>query len=124
MRTVDLALYADVLAAKAASVAAQLERARDALRQAAIERDARSALDQATITRLERLGALTRPDARRLRAEVVDLAADLAALGELQAWTEARLADARGPASTTDAESAASFGDELRAGTARSRGAA
>jgi len=40
MRTVDLAVYLDVLAAKHAGLAAQLERSRDRLRQASIEREA------------------------------------------------------------------------------------
>lgn len=95
MRTVDLALYADVLAAKAASVAAQLERARDALRQAAIEREARRALDEATVARLERLGVLGSCDARASRADALELAATLSALEELQAWVEGRLFEAR-----------------------------
>ena len=54
MRAVDLALYADTLAGKASTLAAQLERARDSLRQAAIEREARRSIDEATIERLER----------------------------------------------------------------------
>ena len=123
VRSVDLALYADVLAAKAAGVAAQLERARTALRQAAIEREASVALDAPIVTRLEKLGALTCVDARNLRSEVIDLAADLAALRELQAWTEKRLAEAREPAPAGAVRAASSFGDELRVSTARSRAA-
>ena len=95
MRAVDLALYADALAAKASVVAARLERARDTVRQAAIERAARRTLSPATIERLESLGVLTHADVRALRAEAADLAADLAALEELQAWVEARLVEAR-----------------------------
>ena len=95
MRTVDLALYADVLAARASAVAAQLERKRDALRQVAIEREARRALGADALVRLERLGVVTVADVRALRAEIAELAADLAALEELQAWVERRLADAR-----------------------------
>ena len=91
MHSVDLALYADTLAARASTVAAQLERARDGLRQATIERNARRHLDDATVERLERMGALGRVDARAKRAEVAELAANLAALEELQAWVEARL---------------------------------
>ena len=91
MRIVDLALYADVLAAKAARVACELERVRGELRRAAIEREARRALDERTLGRLERLGVVSRADARRLRREVVELAADLSALLALQAWTEAQL---------------------------------
>jgi hypothetical protein len=95
MRAVDLALYADALAAKASVVAARLERARDAVRQAAIERAARKALPRTTTERLERLDVLTQADVRALRADASDLVADLAALEELQAWVEARLAEAR-----------------------------
>ena len=95
MRAIDLALYADTLAAKASAVAAQLERARDALRQAAIEREARRSLDPATVERLARAGVLTTIDVRARRAEVAELAATLAALEELQAWVEGRLFAAR-----------------------------
>ncbi len=95
MRAIDLALYADVLAARAAALAAQLERERDALRQGAIEREARRSLDAGTVERLERLGVLTSVDVRAQRAEVGRLASDLAALEELQAWVEARLFEAR-----------------------------
>lgn len=123
MRTVDLALYADVLSAKAARVAAELERTRGALRQAAIEREARRALDPSALTRVERLGVLTRCDARRLRADVIELAADLAALRELQAWTEARLAEAAGAIRPNGAPAAASFDDEVRLAPAPSRAA-
>ncbi len=92
VRTVDLALYADVLAAKAARVSCELERVRGELRRAAIEREARRALDERTFGRLERLGVVSRADARRLRREVVELVVDLGALRALQAWTEAQLA--------------------------------
>ncbi len=95
MRAVDLALYADILAAKTSTLAAQLERARDSLRQAAIEREARRSIDEATIERLERLGVLSRAEARGQRADIAQLAADLAALEELQAWVESRLFAAR-----------------------------
>lgn len=91
MRSVDLALYADTLAARASAVVAQLERERDALRQAAIEREACRSLDQATVVRLERMGVLAAPDSRGTRAEIAELAADLGALEELQAWVEGRL---------------------------------
>ena len=95
MRTVDLALYADTLAAKVVTLAAQLERARDSLRQTAIEREARRSLDAASIERLERLGVVGRADPRGQRSEIAQLAADLAALEELQAWVESRLFAAR-----------------------------
>ena len=48
MRTVDLAVYLDVLAAKHAGLGAQLERSRDRLRQASIEREARRAVGPET----------------------------------------------------------------------------
>ena len=95
MREIDLALYADTLAAKASTLAAELERARDSVRQAAIEQEARRALDTATIARLERLGALGVADARAQRGEIAELVANLAAVEELQAWVEGRLFAAR-----------------------------
>ena len=88
-------MYADVLAAKAATLAAQLERARDALRQDAIEREARSVLDAATVERLERIGVVSATDVAARRAEVSALTRDLRAVEELQAWVEARLFEAR-----------------------------
>ncbi len=91
MRAIDLALYADTLAAQASALAARLERERDLLRQTAIEREARRSLAEATVGRLDRMGVLSRADARAQRAGVNQLAADLAALEELQAWVEARL---------------------------------
>ncbi len=95
MRSVDLALYADELAARAATLAAQLERARCRLRQEAIEREARRALDEGSVARLERLAVFHRRDVRELRAEIGELARALAAVEELQAWVEERLAGAQ-----------------------------
>ena len=95
MRTIDLAVYADVLAGKAATLAARLERARDALRQAAIEREVRGAFDPATVQQLERVGVVSAIDVAAQRAEVTALARDLRAVEELQAWVEARLFEAR-----------------------------
>jgi hypothetical protein len=91
MRAVDLAVFADALAGRAGGLAARLERTRDAIRQAAIERDARRALGPETVERLVALSVLSRADARELHAEARRLAADLAAVEELQAWVEARL---------------------------------
>jgi Fe2+ transport system protein FeoA len=95
MRAVDLALYADELAARSATLAAQLERARGRLRQAAIEREARRALDEGLVGRLESLGFLRGADTKVARAEVVELASAVAAVEELQAWVERRLYAAR-----------------------------
>jgi hypothetical protein len=92
MRSVDLAIYADSLAGEAAAVAARVERARARLRECAIEREARRDLPRLTVERLERLGLLRPGDERTLRAELSRLEADLAALEELQAWVESRLA--------------------------------
>jgi hypothetical protein len=92
VRSVDLALYADELAARAATLAAQLERTRCRLRQEAIEREARRALDEGSVARLERLGVLRRADPRELRADAHEVAASLAAVEALQAWVEERLA--------------------------------
>jgi hypothetical protein len=91
MRAVDLALYADELAARASTLAAQLERARGRLCQAAIERDARHALDDGLVARLEALGFLRAADTKAARAEVAELAAAVSAVEELQAWVERRL---------------------------------
>jgi hypothetical protein len=95
MRAVDLALYADELAARASTLAAQLERARGRLCQAVIEREARRALDDGLVARLEALGFLRAGDTKAARAEVGELAAAVAAVEELQAWVERRLYAAR-----------------------------
>ncbi len=92
MRNVDLAIYADTLAAEAAAVAARVERARSRLRESAIEREARRELARETVDRLERLGLLRPADEGRLGTELRRLEADLAALEELQAWVEVRMA--------------------------------
>ena len=95
MRAVDLAVYADSLAARVGTLAARLERARDELRQASIEREARRALDAETVERLERLGLVRVPELRGRREEIAALAADLAAVEQLQAWVEGKLFAAR-----------------------------
>jgi ribosomal 50S subunit-associated protein YjgA (DUF615 family) len=92
MRSIDLALYADELAARAATLAAQLERARCRLRQEALEREARRALDEGSVACLEALGLFGRADARSLRAEIRELGTSLTAVEELQSWVEGRLA--------------------------------
>ena len=94
MRSVDLALFADELAARAATLAAQLERARGRLRQAAIEREARRALDETSVARLESLGILRGAEPAEVRAEIRDLAASLGVVEELQVWVERRLFEA------------------------------
>ncbi len=109
MRTVDLALFADIVAARAAALEARLERARDRIRQAAIEREARRTLSASTVDRLEQVGALSASCVRAEREEVVELTASLAALRELLVWTERRLADAHaeaelGPVTPNDPE--------------------
>ena len=95
VRSVDLAVYADTLAARASALAARLERARARVRQAAIEREARHELGEETVARLESAGVLTRAGAGDERAEMATLAAELRALEELQAWVERRLFEAR-----------------------------
>jgi hypothetical protein len=94
MRPVDLAVYADQLAGESATLAAKAERARSRLRQAAIERRARSELTEASSVRLEALGLLGAVDERAVRAELRELEAALDALHELQAWVERELAGA------------------------------
>jgi hypothetical protein len=51
MRSVELAVYADALAGEAASLSARAERPRSRLRQAAIERRARTELSAVAIRR-------------------------------------------------------------------------
>jgi hypothetical protein len=94
MRSVDLALFADELAARAATLAAQLGRARGRLRHAAIEREARRALDETSVARLESLGILRIDDPGEIRSEIQELARSLEAVEELQAWVERRLFEA------------------------------
>jgi hypothetical protein len=91
VRAVDLALYADELAARASTLAAQLERARGRLRRAAIEREARRTLEDGLVERLEALGFLTCVDTKAARAEVAELASAVSAVEQLQAWVEQRL---------------------------------
>ena len=91
VRSVDLALYADLLAGEAASLAARIERERGKQRQASIEREARAALAAVAVERLEELGLLsTRGDA----ALIVELEESLDAIELLQAWVERALARA------------------------------
>ncbi len=92
MRGVDLAIYADTLAGESASLAARAERAHSRLRQAAIEKRARSQLSETTVERLEALGLLGSVDEALTRAELRELETNLDALEELQAWVEAELA--------------------------------
>jgi hypothetical protein len=92
MIPVELAIYADSLAGEAAALAARAERVRSRLRVAAIEREARTALDAETVGRLHGLGLLVEPDLKGLRAELRELEASLEALEALQAWVEQRLA--------------------------------
>jgi hypothetical protein len=95
MRTVDLAVYADELAARAATLAAQLERANARLRRAAIEKEACRALDERLVTQLEALDVLRNADTLAARAEIRELAAALHAVEKLQGWVEERLFAAR-----------------------------
>ena len=88
MRSIDLALYADALDGEAASLAARIEREDGKLRQAAIERAARTALAPVAIDRLEELGLLkTRGDPLAL----AELQEALDAVEALQAWGEETL---------------------------------
>jgi hypothetical protein len=91
VHSVDLALYADLLAGEAASLAARIERERGKQRQATIEREARAALAAVAVERLEELGLLsTRGDAPL----IVELEESLDAIELLQAWVERALARA------------------------------
>jgi hypothetical protein len=88
VRSVDLALYADLLAGEASSLAARLERERGKQRQASIEREARAALTPFAVERLEELGLLsTRGDV----STIAELEESLDAIEVLQAWVEGAL---------------------------------
>jgi hypothetical protein len=91
MRAVELAVYADALAGEAASLSARTERARSRIRQAAIEKGARTELTAVAVERLEALGLLGAIDERAARAELRELEAALDALEELQGWVEGEL---------------------------------
>jgi hypothetical protein len=91
VRSVDLAVYADALAGEASALAARAERLRSRLREDALEREARLALEPATVARLQQLGLLV-PVHDGAREELRALEESLAAIAELQAWVEARLA--------------------------------
>ncbi len=91
MRAVELAIYADALAGEAASLSARAERARSRLRQAAIEKGARTELTEIAVERLEALGLLGAIDEPSARAELRELEAALDALEELQGWVEGEL---------------------------------
>ena len=101
MRAVDLAVYADTLAARSSTIASQVERARARLREAAIEHEARRALGEQVVARLQPLGLFADLDAAEHGRYVQELTESLRALEQLQVWVEARLAllgreDARG----------------------------
>lgn len=113
MRAIDLALFSDLLCARVASTEARLERARDRIRQAAIEREARRALSPASVALLVQAGAFVDTDVRAERRDVAELAAMLGALHELQHWVEAQLFAAR--------EEAAAFALETPAAVDGSR---
>jgi hypothetical protein len=94
VRAVELAVYADALAGEAASLSARAERARSRIRQAAIEKRARSELTPVSIERLEALGLVGAVDEPAARAELRELEAALDALEELQSWVEGELSAA------------------------------
>ena len=94
MRAVDLAIYADALAGEGASLSARAERARSRLRQAAIEKRARTTLTPVAVERLEALGLVGAIDETAARDELRELEAALDALEELQSWVEAELGEA------------------------------
>ena len=93
VRSVDLAIYADTIAAEVAVVSARAERARCRLLESAIEHEARRALARPTVERLERLGLLRPADEQKASAELHRLETDVRALEELQEWVEAWLAE-------------------------------
>jgi glutamyl/glutaminyl-tRNA synthetase len=68
VRSIDLALYADELAARAATLAAQSNAYACPVTPEALERAARRALDEGAVARLEALGLMGRLDSPSLRA--------------------------------------------------------
>jgi hypothetical protein len=95
MRSVDLAVYVDALAAERAALSARVERARSTLREAAIERRARAELDAGTVALLDAAGILRAPrEVAGVMAGIAELEALVAAVEELQSWAEERLSTA------------------------------
>jgi len=107
VRAVDLAIYADLLAGEHAAFEARAEQARSRLREAAIERDARANLGVETVAQLEAMGVLGAVDEVKARSELRRLTKELAALEELQAWVESRLAAEQSRAEVVSRPSAA-----------------
>lgn len=91
MRTVDLAVLADTLAARAAVLSTRIERARQRVRQSELEREARRDLPAETVATLERMGMLERRPAEPDARDAAAAALQLEALRALQAWVESRL---------------------------------
>jgi hypothetical protein len=91
VRSVELAVFADSLAAEAAALAARVEQARSRLRQAAIEEEAAAALPFQVVGRLRALGLLTGGPVSDGPAELARLGLDLDAVLKLQAWVEQEL---------------------------------
>jgi histidine ammonia-lyase len=91
VRAVDLAVYADALAGEADALAARIERARAQLRQLEIEREAREALTESAVSRLEALGYFRPIDEDALCCALEVWARSCEALGELQTWVEGEL---------------------------------
>jgi hypothetical protein len=96
MRSVDLAVYADALAAEAAAIAARIEQARRLLREAAIEHEARLALPPEVVPRLVELGFLRGAPIGARTAELAELVTALRAVAVFQTWVEQELAAAQG----------------------------
>jgi hypothetical protein len=95
VRSVELAIYADSLAAEAAALAARVEQTRSRLRQAAIEEEAAAALPPQVVGRLRALGLLLGGSVADGPAELARLGLDLEAVLKLQSWVERQLRSAR-----------------------------
>jgi len=95
VRSVELAIYVDSLAAEAAALAARVEQTRSRLRQAAIEEEAAAALPPQVVGRLQALGLLVGGSVADGPAELARLGLDLEAVVQLQAWVERQLRSAR-----------------------------
>jgi Spy/CpxP family protein refolding chaperone len=94
VRSVELAIYADTLAAEAASLAPRPSARASRLRQAADRERAQRRAERRCRRAHEALGLFGGLDERATRAELRELEAALDALEELQAWVEAELAEA------------------------------
>src|SRR5262245_7882784 len=114
MRAADLAVLADVLEGEAHSLAVRLGAVRRRLREAAIEHEARRALPEEAVRRLEALGLLAVRDVEKDAAEAREIETSLAALGLLREWVRCELETAASERAASDRAAAALDARALR----------